>query len=128
MTTSEAEALVDHYTSGGCLAFAFALHWMCGWPVAAVSERGGDDHLHFAARGPDGMAWDALGPRTFEAAAADYAETPCWEDVDALRFVATDGDMDETVITRACTDVEALLGPALAPHIARRPQAIPDRM
>lgn len=121
--TAEVETMMDAYCDGDCLVLAFALHWMCGWPVLAVSERGGEDHLHFAARGPDGLAWDARGPRSFERAAEDYAGDPVWEEVDAHRFVATDARIDEDAITTACTDAALLFGAALERHVVRRPRA-----
>lgn len=115
-------ALIDAYCDGDCLVLAFALHWMCGWPVRAVSERSAADHLHFAAQGPDGLAWDARGPRSFECAAEDYADDPIWEDVDAHRFVATDPRIDEEAITTACMDAALLFGTALERHVLRRPR------
>ncbi len=95
---------------------------MCGWPVLAVSEPDSPDFLHFAAQGPDGLAWDALGPRSFDQAGAAYAETPCWEGIDPYRFVATASDVDETAITRACRDAMIILGPQLMPHVLRQPR------
>ncbi len=121
--SAEMEAMMDAYCDGDCLVLAFALHWMCGWPVMAVSERGGHDHLHFAARGPDDLAWDARGPRGFERAAEDYAGDPVWEEVDAHRFVATDPRIDEDAITAACADADLLFGAALKGHVLRRPRA-----
>jgi hypothetical protein len=123
MTTSEIGAMIDAYSDGDCLVLAFAIHWMCGWPVMAVSEPGGADHLHFAARGPDGLAWDARGPRTFAAAGADYADDPRWEEVEALRFIATHPSVDEDAITRACDDAVTIMGESLSKHIVR----LPDR-
>jgi len=115
------EAVVHGYLEGDCLTLAFALHWMCGWPVLGVAEEGGDDFLHFAAQGPDGRAWDALGPRTFQRAAEAYAERPHWETVDVYRFVSTSPDIDEDAITTACVDALELFGAALASHATRLP-------
>ena len=121
-STLDVETMMDAYCEGDCLALAFALHWMCGWPVMAVSERGGADLLHFAARGPDGAAWDARGPRAFDRAAEDYADDPVWQEIDAYAFVSTDDRIDETAITQACADARILFGPALDPHVRRRPR------
>lgn len=121
MRSCEIGAMIDAYSDGDCLVLAFALHWMCGWPVMAVSEPDGENHLHFAARGPDGLAWDARGPRTFAAAGADYAADARWEEVDAMRFIATDPNVDETAITRACGDAIIIMGESLKRHIVRRP-------
>ena len=62
-TDGERAALVERYGDGDCLAMAFAVHWMTGWDVEAVGERGGDAFLHFAAVDPEGRVWDAAGPR-----------------------------------------------------------------
>lgn len=121
-TTQEVGALMEWHADGGCLPFAFGVHWMTGWPVQAVSERGAETHLHFAAIGPDGRAWDSLGPRAMTVAAEGYAAEPVWEPVDAYRMVAT-GDISEADITEACRAAEAIFGEALAPHIRRRPVA-----
>lgn len=120
-SAGERAALVDRYTDGDCLAFAFAVGWMTGWPVEGLSERGGDDHLHFAAIGPDGLAWDAAGPRTKAEAAEHFADAPAWETVDAQRLVATLPGMDEDTITQACAEAIRLLGERLVPHLARLP-------
>lgn len=122
VSTLEMEAVINGYLEGECLTFAFALHWMCGWPVLGVAEEGGDDFLHFAAQGPDGRAWDALGPRSFERAADAYVERPHWEPVDPYRFIATSPDVDEDSISQACADAQAILGQGLQPHIRRRPR------
>lgn len=120
-STQEMEAVIHGYLEGDCLTLAFALHWMCGWPVLGVAEEGGDDFLHFATQGPDGRAWDALGPRSFDRAAEAYVERPHWDPVDPYRFVTTSPDIDEDAITAACRDAEAIFGPALTPHVLRRP-------
>lgn len=112
---------MERYLEGECLTLAFALHWMCGWPVLGVAEEGGDDFLHFVARGPDGLAWDALGPRTFERAAEAYVERPHWQTVDPYRFVSTAPDIDEDDITRACGEAASIFGSLLDGHIRRRP-------
>lgn len=122
LSTLEMEAVVHGYLEGECLTLAFALHWMCGWPVHGVAEEGGDDFLHFAAIGPDGLAWDALGPRSPARAAEAYVSVPHWSEIDPYRFVATQPDVDEDSITRACRDAEAIFGSALAPHVRRRPR------
>lgn len=124
-STQEIEAVIHGYLEGDCLALAFALHWMCGWPVLGVAEEGGDDFLHFAARGPDGQAWDALGPRSFDRAAEAYVEKPQWETINAHRFVSTSPDVDEDAITTACLDAVSIFGPALHPHVVRRPVVAP---
>ena len=121
LTSCEISAIQDAYLDGDCLTLAFALHWSCGWPVLAVSERGADSHLHFVAKGPDGLAWDALGPRPLGAAAAAYADDPVWEEVDAHRFIATDDTVDEATITRAIAHAHLLFGDRLAPNVLRTP-------
>jgi hypothetical protein len=125
-STQEMEAVIHGYLEGDCLTLAFALHWMCGWPVLGVAEEGGDDFLHFAAQGPDGRAWDALGPRTFERAADAYVERPSWERIDPYRFVSTSPDVDEDAVTTACLDAMSIFGSALDPHVTRRPAVSPN--
>lgn len=119
----ERAALVDRYTDGECLTFAFAVHWMTGWPVEGLSERDGDtrNHLHFAAVGPDGLAWDAAGPRNKAEVVLHFADNPVWEVVDAQRLVATQPGIDEDAITQACIDAFRLLGRDLARHVTRLP-------
>ncbi len=122
LSTLEMEAVVHGYLEGECLTLAFALHWMCGWPVHGVAEEEGDDFLHFVAIGPDGLAWDALGPRTLDTAAEAYVSRPCWSEIDPHRFVATQPDVDEESITRACHDAQRIFGTRLTPHVARLPR------
>lgn len=112
---------MEQYADGDCLLLAFALHWMCGWPVLAVSEKDGNSHLHFAARGPDGMAWDAYGPRSFKTSGEDYAKSPAWEEVDAYRFITTQNNADEDTITQACMDAHVIFGTTLDQHVKQHP-------
>lgn len=110
----------EPWLEGDCLAFAFALNWSAGFEVEAVSERGSDTFLHFAAIGPDGAVWDAAGPRPREVAAAAYARDPVWEPVDAYKFVSR-GGCDEDDINVAFVAAARIFGPLLRPLLKRVP-------
>jgi len=119
-------ALVERYTDGECLTFAFAVHWMTGFPVEALSERGSDKYLHFAAIAPDGRVWDADGPRDKATCAARYADGPEWRRVDAMRLVTSQGGVDEEAVTEALKAAVILLGPALDMYVRRLPEGLGD--
>lgn len=85
--------------------------------LAGASGRGGkgDGFLHFAAIGADGLAWDALGPRSLERAAEAYVEDARWSEINPHRFIAMQPDIDEDAITQACKDASPIFGSELAP-------------
>ena len=116
--------MIDAYCDGDCLILAFALHWMCGWKVFALSEKDANVHLHFAAEGPGGDAWDARGPRHFDVARDDYADDGIWVEIDPYRFICTDPNVDEERITQACRDAETIFPGSLDEHVMRRPKEI----
>lgn len=125
---AERAGLVERYLEGDCLALAFALHWATGWPVEAVSARGGDRFLHFAAIAPDGSVWDAAGPRDKDEAAAAWTPHPVWERVDALRLATTGpGALDEDAVTEAFVTAARLFGPGLDRFLVRVP-VVPERL
>jgi hypothetical protein len=94
---------------------------MTGWDVYAVSKPGSESYEHFAAVGPDKLAWDAAGPRSLKDAAAVYAKNPEWSIVNAYKFIST-GDVEEADITKACHDALAIFGDSLREHVKQMPQ------
>lgn len=108
----------EWYADGGCHALAFALHWMCGWPIKAIED---DSRIyHFSAEGPDGLAWDAYGPRAWEEARDAYNENA--EVVDFSPKELANICSSEEEITQACKDAQLIFGEQLTPHIKRTPE------
>jgi hypothetical protein len=122
----EAEALAEQYLEGHCLVFAFAVHWLTGWKVEALGERNSPDFSHFATIGPDGLVWDAAGPRVREEVERGFATDPAWEEVDAYRFAFSDAaGVTEDDVNEACVAALRLFGDRIDPHLARTP-TLPD--
>lgn len=113
--------LAEWYLNGGCLEFAFAIHWMTGWPMYGIGEAGQEHFTHFVVRGHDGNAWDAAGSRPFATAASEYATDPDWREVDAHKLITRSG-ADENEITEACKAAIQILGSSLANYIKRQPE------
>ena len=122
----ERVALMDRYADGSCLVFAFAVHWMTGFPVEALSSGGRAAFAHFTAIGPDGDVWDAQGPRPRDECAAHYVDRARWTKVDVRKFVGTDPSLDEAAIDDAVVAALRLLGPNLAGHVRRLPDGLLD--
>lgn len=125
-TPGERTELVGLYTDGSCLAFAFAVHWMTGFPVEAISAPTGEGSafVHFAAVGPDGDIWDAQGPRPREECVAHFLDDAVWTRIDAYKFLGTDPALDEAAIDAAALAALRLLAPYLAEHVRRLPEAL----
>ncbi len=57
-------AVVERYSSGGCVWLALALHDRYGWPIHAQIERAHPPYVaHAFVRRPDGACVDVLGPQ-----------------------------------------------------------------
>lgn len=97
----------EWYLEGGCATFAFAVHWMTGWPMMALQSEDPDAFCHFSAFDPSGLAWDAGGPRSSQEAAAAWTDEPTWSPVDPMRTIST-GGVGEAEITEACDAAIAL--------------------
>jgi hypothetical protein len=119
-TDMDRSAIIENYMDGECLTLAFAVHWMTGWKVVGVEE--GDDIVHFAAVDPDGLAWDAAGPRPAEDAATAYSGSARLIDVDAMKYLTSCDMVDEDAITRACHAAIAIFGEEFEAHVTRRPE------
>jgi hypothetical protein len=103
----DASAAGEWYLEGGCATFAFAVHWMTGWPVMALQSEDPEAFSHFSAFDLDGVAWDAGGPRTATEAAAAWTDDPAWSPVDPMRTILSEG-VAEADITEACHAAIAL--------------------